>query len=184
MKRPPARYQRPSVSRIPNFAAAVFVCRGIFFCVFAESRAVCPRSRSIESRFMLVESRSRILLLAAALDVSVATSIRRDECGDPRIIGRDGRIYANGAGFLICVGPPDGVLTRGCARRWNNIKRNLSFCRVTQDGDDEGCLHLDHLPDQHEAAEIRAAIHVRRKMHISATQLAALERGRASLQGR
>ena len=122
---------------------------------------------------MLVESRSRILLLAAALDVSVATSVRRDECGNPRISGRDGHICVDGAGFLICVVPADGVLTRGATRRWHNIKRNLAFCRVTQDGDDEGCLHLDHLPDQREAEEIRAAVHVRRRVHLSEDEAAA-----------
>jgi hypothetical protein len=81
--------------------------------------------------------------------------------------------------FLIACHPG-----RDTAHRWMNVKRRLRFCHVTQDGDDEGCLRLDHLPDQREAEEIRAAIHVRRKMHISATQRVALERGRASLQRR
>jgi hypothetical protein len=130
-------------------------------------------------RGAVIAAKARILVLAEALDVSVAR-VRHDECGDPRIVGRDGHIYADGsAGFLIACHPG-----RDTAHRWMNVKRRLRFCHVTQDGDDEGCLRLDHLPDQREAEEIRAAIHVRRKMHISATQRVALERGRASLQRR
>jgi hypothetical protein len=111
--------------------------------------------------------KARILALAEALDVSVAKSVRNDECSTPRIIGRDGHAYADGAGFLIVCHP------HRTAHRWTNIKRNLSFCRLTQDGDDEGCFHLDHLPDEHEAGEIRAAIHVRRKVQLSADEVAA-----------
>src|SRR5690242_1525448 len=41
------------------------------------------------------------------------------------------------------------------AKHRNLAKQRLSFCRVTQDGDWEGCLHLDRLPSAHEAATIR-----------------------------
>jgi hypothetical protein len=136
----------------------------------------------VESRYgrgAVIAAKARILVLAEALDVSMATSVRHDECGEPRIVGRNGHIYADGDGFLIVCRPG-----RNTAHRWMNLKRRLRFCRVTQDGDDEGCLHLDHLPDQHEADEIRAAIHVRRKMKVSPEHLAALQRARASLQGR
>jgi hypothetical protein len=119
--------------------------------------------------------KARILALAEALDVSVATSVRRDECNDWRIVGRNGHIYADGDRFLIVCHPG-----RNTAHRWMNLKRNLSFCRVTQDGDDEGCLQLDRLPDEREAEEIRDAIHVRRRVQASPGQLAALERARAS----
>jgi hypothetical protein len=100
-------------------------------------------------RGAVIAAKTRLLLLAAALDVSVATSVRHDDCGDPRIVGRDGHIYADGGGFLIVCRPG-----RNTAHRWMNVKRRLAFCRVTQDGDDEGCLRLDHLPDAREADEI------------------------------
>lgn len=29
------------------------------------------------------------------------TGLRRDECGDPRLIGRHGHLYVNGQGFLL-----------------------------------------------------------------------------------
>jgi hypothetical protein len=45
-------------------------------------------------------------------------------------------------------------------------ERRLSFCRVTQDGDDEGCLRLDELPTPEQAVLIRKAIGLkRRKLH-------------------
>ena len=74
--------------------------------------------------------------LLKALDAS-PLALRRDACGDYRINGKTGHIYADGDGYLLCV------MTDESVRRWNNIKRNLAFCRLTQDGDDEGCLHLD-----------------------------------------
>jgi hypothetical protein len=125
----------------------------------------------VESRYgrgAVIAAKARILVLAEALDVSVATSVRRDENGDPRIVGRDGHIYADGGGFLIVCHPG-----RDTAHRWMNIKRRLRFCHIAQDGDDEGCLRLDHLPDQREAEEIRAAIHVRRRVQLSEDEVAA-----------
>jgi hypothetical protein len=56
----------------------------------------------------------------------------------------------------------------GSARRWGNIKRNLSFATLSQDGDDEGCLILNRrLPVPDEADAIREAIGIRRKRHVS-----------------
>jgi hypothetical protein len=37
----------------------------------------------------------------------------------------------------------------------------LFFCRLTQDGDSEGCLHLDRLPNAAEAIAIREALGIR-----------------------
>ena len=44
---------------------------------------------------------------------------------------------------------------------------SLAFCRVTQDGDDEGCLHLDRLPTAAEAELIREAVGIRKRLHHS-----------------
>jgi hypothetical protein len=97
--------------------------------------------------------------------------------GDWRIWGKAGHIYADGGGYLLFVAPGK------TAKRWHNMKRLLSsFCRVTQDGDDEGCMHLDHLPTAGEAEAIRQALVIRKRRHISPETLAAmtsrLERGR------
>jgi hypothetical protein len=53
------------------------------------------------------------------------------------------------------------------AKRWNLAKQRLSFCRVTQDGDWEGCLHLDRLPSAEEAATIRDVLRTRRRRQLS-----------------
>jgi hypothetical protein len=75
------------------------------------------------------------------------------------IRGKHGHIVADGKGWLIVVETDES------SRRWTNVKRRLLFCRITQDGDDEGCIYLDRLPTTGEAEAIRDAIHVKRKRH-------------------
>ena len=106
--------------------------------------------------------RTSLLALLAALDASTR-ALGRDDCGDWRISGKSGQIYPDGNGYLIMV------VTDESARRWTNIKQRLPFCRVTQDGDDEGALHLDRLPAPHEAAIIREATGIRKKKMIVAS---------------
>ena len=48
-------------------------------------------------------------------------------------------------------------------RTWTYLKNQLSFCRVTQDGDDEGCLRLFDLPTPEQAVLIRKAIGLKRR---------------------
>ena len=65
------------------------------------------------------------------------------------------------------------------------MKKRLAFCRLTQDGDDEGCLHLDRLPTAAEAEAIRDDLGIRKRRHLSDEELArltsTLERARASV---
>jgi hypothetical protein len=99
--------------------------------------------------------------LLVALDVS-KRSLHRDECGAWQIKGSDrGHIYTWGpSGGWLLYGAP------GTPRKWNNVKRLLSFCHLTQDGDDEGCLRLLDLPTPEQAVLIRKAIGLkRRKLH-------------------
>ena len=77
--------------------------------------------------------------------------IRFDRYGDWCIAGRYGHIFADGKAYLIVV------MTGESVRRWKNVKKRLAFRRISQDGDDEGCLHLDRLPTAHEADLIRGA---------------------------
>ena len=95
--------------------------------------------------------------LMVALDAS-KRSLSWDECGAWRLTGRRGHIYTWGpsGGWLLVVGP-------GTSRKWNNVKRQLSFCRVTQDGDDEGCLRLFELPTPEQAILIRKAIGLKQR---------------------
>src|SRR5262245_57344054 len=104
--------------------------------------------------------------LVAALNVR-ARALGRDDCGDWRISGRHGHIYADGRGWLLYV----------TARRWSWVKSRLDFCTVTQDGDDEGCLRLRALPTPSQAATIRDVLGVHKR---KATDPARIERLRSS----
>jgi hypothetical protein len=94
-------------------------------------------------------------------------SLRRDECGAWRILGRKGQAYTwgpSGGWLLFC--------DAGSPRKWSAIKRRLSFCKVTQDGDTEGCLRLFDLPTPEQATEIRKALGIRRKRAANAGSFA------------
>jgi hypothetical protein len=111
--------------------------------------------------------RERLLALLAALDASTRC-LRRDDCGDWAVIGANGTIYSDGRGYLL------SVTTGESARRWGFVKKRLGFCCVTQDGDDEGCLHLHRLPTPHEAATIRETLSIRKRKHLSDETIASL----------
>src|SRR5215218_3799198 len=90
---------------------------------------------------------------------AASTALRRDECGAWRITGTKGHIYTWGdrESFLLYV------KVGRSKKKWTYNKRNLAFCTVTQDGDDEGCLRLNGLPDEDQAAWIRATLGIRRR---------------------
>src|SRR5262245_46329403 len=78
--------------------------------------------------------------LVAALN-AWSRALCRGECAAWCIRGQHGRIYTWGDGktwvlFVACRS----------ARHWSATKGRLSFCTVTQDCDDEGCLRLHALP--------------------------------------
>lgn len=104
-----------------------------------------------------MNERSHLKTLLIILDAT-ARVLWRDSCGEWAIKGKRGHIYADGSGFLI-------VVTGDSIRCWAHTKGKLAFCRVTQDGDDEGCLHLDHLPTPAEADLIRDTLRIKRKRH-------------------
>lgn len=110
--------------------------------------------------------RPALLSLASALS-STSTALRRDECGDWRIRGTAGHIYAVPGGFLITA-------ESGTARGWGAVKRRLAFATLQRDGDDEGALFFDRHPCVSEAAEIRRALGIRKRAAYSAEQLAAM----------
>ena len=114
-----------------------------------------------------MNERTHLETLLTALDATPC-ALQRDGCGDWAIEGKRGYIYANGSGFLIVITTGDSI------RRWANAKGKLAFCRVTQDGDDEGCLHLDHVPTPAEADLIGDALKIKRKRHYTPDQLASI----------
>jgi len=94
-------------------------------------------------------------------------ALRRDECGDPVIMGTRGKIYA-------CEGIFSVYAVGRSPRHWTFIKRSLAgFCTVTQDCDDEGFLRLDRMPHAHEGATLRDVIGLRQTRPNAAANFAA-----------
>ena len=108
-------------------------------------------------------------------------ALRRDECNDWRISGKRGWIYAVPEGFQFFYFARNGV------NEWDGVgpyiedyvraKRNLTFCRLAQDGNGEGVFFLDRLPTADEAATIREIFVIAKKREVSEETL---ERLRAS----
>jgi hypothetical protein len=112
--------------------------------------------------------------LLLALDVSKRT-LQRDECGAWCIRGRQGHVYTWGPSegwLLFCDGHSP--------RKWSAIKRRLSFSKLTQDGDTEGCLRLFELPTREQAVAIRKALGLKRKRVANAGSFAPINLASAS----
>jgi len=90
-------------------------------------------------------------------------ALRRDECGAWAVTGSRGTIHAWGDSrtwvlYISCHSP----------RHWTATKARLAFCKLTQDGEDEGCLRLFHLPTPDKAKEIRDALGIQKRREVSA----------------
>jgi hypothetical protein len=130
--------------------------------------------------------REGLQILLAALDAS-PVALRRDLDRDKRgkgdygIYGKWGHIYMDGEGFLLCVTAKDE--REQSPRRWTSIKRRLAFCRLAQDGDDEGCLHLDRPPTPAQAGLIRQALGIRKRRTLTRDGRVQLDAARSLLIG-
>ena len=109
--------------------------------------------------------RQALLALMPALGCS-DTALRRDECGDPRIAGKHGHIYAvcgpKRPGLMIYVNCETGM-------GWTYAKRALAFARLMNDGDDEGAVFLDRMPSKSEADTIRRYCGILKRRDLSDT---------------
>jgi hypothetical protein len=114
------------------------------------------------------DDRDRLAGLLDALDAS-ASALRRDECGDWMLRGSRGHIQGPPEAFYLC-------LVCHSPLAWTWAKKRLAFCRITQNGDDEGILRLDRLPSPEEATEIRDLLGIR-KRYSEAELQARRERG-------
>ena len=120
--------------------------------------------------------REALLKFAEALG-SRDRALRRDDCGDWRISGKHGLVYAvpgmldrpETPGFQIVV---VGQFSSG--RWWGAAKRGLAFAKVTNDGDEEGALFMDRLPTPGEVEAIRHYLGVAKKRFMSEEELARL----------
>lgn len=110
---------------------------------------------------MSVTDSARMAALAAALNCRTTL----DDYRDPVIEGRGrNNIHCDGAGFSIFV-------TLTSARHWSATKAKLAtFCRVTQDGDQEGCLRLPNLPTPDQARLLCRVLGIRQRRPCSPEQ--------------
>ena len=94
-------------------------------------------------------------------------ALRRDECGDWRINGKSGHIYAIPGGFQLCC-MYEGALA------WTWAKKKMPFAHVAQDGDAEGVLRMSRLPTRTEANAIRSYLGIAKRRVLSEGGLARL----------
>jgi hypothetical protein len=112
--------------------------------------------------------RLRQLHQLAATIGSRNAALRRDECGEWRIEGRRGWVYAvfgtldrrDRPGFQIYCAPAS-------ARAWASAKKAMAFAELALDGDDEGLLFLARMPTPEEAAILRDKLGIAKKREIS-----------------
>jgi hypothetical protein len=105
------------------------------------------------------KQREALKKLATALNSS-STALRIDECGDPRINGAHGHVYAVPSGYQMFV------MTE-TPRQWSSAKKALGFAKVCNDGDTVGALILPRLPSPAEAALIRQYLGIRKRRIIT-----------------
>ena len=105
--------------------------------------------------------------------------MRRDECGESIIPGRQGQIYEYGDGELGAMFMPtptkDDRWGKWCPRTWGNFKRAALAIGMTlrQNGDSEGCLSFDPANDAQARLAIKIA-GVRPKRRVSPEEIARL----------
>jgi hypothetical protein len=103
--------------------------------------------------------------LLAALD-AWDRALRRDECGAWTISGKNGTVHTWGDGKTWAV-----YAHCSSGKQWAYSKKRMSFCKVTQDGDDEGVFRLHQLPTPEQAEVIRDVVGIRKRMKMSPTTL-------------
>jgi hypothetical protein len=129
------------------------------------------------------KQRAALVKLVPALGCREA-ALRRDECGDWRINGSQGHVYAVPGGsrssFMMYV------MTE-TARAWTFAKRALMpFATIVNDGDEEGSFVMDRLPTKTEAKAIRKCLGLAKKREVSldeVVRLRSLSAANRSAQG-
>jgi hypothetical protein len=107
--------------------------------------------------------RAQQLRLLAALG-AWDRALRRDECGAWRISGTRGTIHTDGRGWVMYV-------SGRSVRHWSAVRAKLAaFATITQDGDEEGVARLHDLPAPEQAAVIREALGIRKRVAVSTEQ--------------
>jgi hypothetical protein len=116
--------------------------------------------------FPATKQRTALVHLVSALGCRAA-ALRRDECGDWRIEGSNGHVYAvpgPGPRFML-------YLVTGSPKAWTFAKRALAFAKVINDGDEEGAFVMPRLPTADEAALIRRYCGIPKRREVSEAEL-------------
>jgi hypothetical protein len=116
--------------------------------------------------FPATKQRTALVKLVSALGCRAA-ALRRDECGDWRIEGSNGHVYAvpgPGPRFML-------YLMTGSPKAWTFAKRALAFAKVINDGDEEGAFVMRRLPTADEAALIRRYCGIPKRREVSEAEL-------------
>jgi hypothetical protein len=120
------------------------------------------------------KQRPALLALREALRTR-ETALRHDECGDWRIEGRFGHIYAVPGSLGWPDTPGFQIFVAGSARWWTNAKAAFRpFAELANDGDDEGVHFVFRLPTPAEAEIIRHYVGVAKKREVSDEELGRL----------
>jgi hypothetical protein len=113
--------------------------------------------------------RAQQLRLLAALG-AWDRALRRDELAAWCISGTRGRVYTDGKGWVLYV-------SGRSVRHWSAVRTKLAaFCSIAQDGDEEGVARLHDLPAPEQAAVIREALGIRKRVAVSTEQRSRLRR--------
>lgn len=97
--------------------------------------------------------------------LKTSNKILKDECGDPCILGKKGKIYTDLSFWYIYL----------VAKQWNSFKKQLDFMEVWQDGDSEGVLRADFPPSPKQAIVIRRLVSLGKKRIMSEKQRASMK---------
>lgn len=90
--------------------------------------------------------------------LKTSNKIVKDECEDPIILGKKGKVCIDFTFWYIYI-----IGTQ----RWNKAKKDLSFMSIWQDGDTEGVLRADFPPSPKQSTLIRKYVGLGKKRIMS-----------------
>jgi hypothetical protein len=124
--------------------------------------------------FPPAKQRHALLELVKALGCR-DNALRRDECGDWRVEGRSGHIYAAPGSLGRPEAPGFQIYIAGSSRWWTAAKAAFApFAEIANDGGDEGTHFIFRLPGADEAGMIRHYVGLAKKRELSEAELARL----------
>lgn len=94
--------------------------------------------------------------------------IRKDECGDYIVQGRNGKIYTVGPYWYI-------YYDAQTPKKWTNVKKKLTWMHLQNDGDWEGIFRADYPPSPEQAEVVRKLLVIRKSTELTDEQRAVVK---------